>query len=449
MGKKFLSILACMLMTASMALAQKQVTGTVVDAESGEPLIGVAVRVPDTSAGVLTDVDGKFTITVPAGKKSLFFSFMGMKPATLTARDGMKVFMETDTKAMDEIIVVAYGQQKKSAFTGSAAVVGSDEIGKIQATNAVDAIKGKAAGVQIYSGSGQPGTTPTIRIRGFNSLIAGQAPLIVLDGSPYDGSLNDINPGDVESMSVLKDAASTALYGARGGNGVIIITTKTGKRHKDAEINFEAKWGANMKGSRDYDQIKDPRGYYETYYKGLYNYAQNNLGLPSAASWQWANQNVIDRSAGFGLGYNVYNVPAGQALIGTNGKLNPNATLGNLVTGSDGVTQFLLIPDNWSDAVFQKGLRQQYTLSASGASDKGSYYASADYLSNEGITMASDYKRLTTRLKADYMLKKWLKFSTNMSYNHYERNNLGNEGNSDSGNLFALYNISPISPIFP
>ena len=209
MGKKILSILACMLMTASMALAQKQITGTVVDAESGEPLIGVAVRVPDSSVGVLTDVDGKFSITLPAGAKSLNFSFMGMKPATLTARDGMKVSLETNTKAMDEVIVVAYGQQKKSAFTGSAAVVGADEIGKIQATNAVDAIKGKAAGVQIYSGSGQPGTTPTIRIRGFNSLVAGQEPLIVLDGSPFDGSLNDINPGDVESMSVLKDAAST------------------------------------------------------------------------------------------------------------------------------------------------------------------------------------------------------------------------------------------------
>lgn len=448
MGKKFLSILACMLMTASMALAQKQITGSVVDAESNEPLIGVSVRVPDTSVGVLTDVDGKFSITLPAGAKSLNFSFMGMKPATLTARDGMKVSLETNTKAMDEVIVVAYGQQKKSAFTGSAAVVGADEIGKIQATNAVDAIKGKAAGVQIYSGSGQPGTTPTIRIRGFNSLIAGQEPLIVLDGSPFDGSLNDINPGDVESMSVLKDAASTALYGARGGNGVIIITTKTGKRNKDAEINFEAKWGSNMKGSRDYDQIKDPRGYYETYYQGLYSYATNQMGLPSNAAWQWANLNTIDRAAGFGLGYQIYNVPAGEAFIGTNGKVNPNAKLGNVVVGSDGVSQFLLTPDNWSDAIYSKGLRQQYTISASGASDKGTYYASADYLSNEGITQASDYKRLTTRLKADYMLKKWLKFSTNLSYNHNDRNNLGEEGSSSSGNLFALHNIAPIYPMF-
>ena len=150
MGKKFLSILACMLMTASMALAQKQITGSVVDAESNEPLIGVSVRVPDTSVGVLTDVDGKFSITLPAGAKSLNFSFMGMKPATLTARDGMKVSLETNTKAMDEVSVVAYGQQKKSAFTGSAAVVGADEIGKIQATNAVDAIKGKAVVLTLW-----------------------------------------------------------------------------------------------------------------------------------------------------------------------------------------------------------------------------------------------------------------------------------------------------------
>lgn len=449
MGKKLLLFLACMFMTASMAFAQKQITGTVVDAESGEPLIGVAVRVPDTTTGVLTDVNGKFSIVLPANKKNLNFNFMGMKPASLEARNGMIVHMETDTKAMDEVMVVAYGTQTKSSFTGSAAIVGSEEIGKMQVTNAVDAIKGKAAGVQIYTASGQPGETPTIRVRGFNSMIAGQSPLLVLDGSPYDGSLNDINPADVESMTVLKDAASTALYGARGGNGVIIITTKQGKRNKDAEINFEAKWGSSMKGSRDYNMISDPRGYYETYYQGLNNYAKNQLGKSTQDAWQWANANLVDRApsdGAFGLGYQVYDTK-GVPFIGMNGKVNPAATLGNVVTGIDG-NQYLLTPDNWSDEIFHKGMRQQYTVNASGASDKGTYYASVDYLDQDGITYGSSYDRLTARLKADYMLKSWLKLGVNGSYGHYNRSYMNEEGSSSSGNIFALRNIAPIYPVF-
>ena len=142
MGKKFLSILACMLMTASMALAQKEITGTVIDSETGEPLIGVVVRVPDTKTGVLTDVDGKFSITLPEGQKNLSFSYMGMKPATLAARNGMKVLLETDTKAIDEVLVVAYGTQKKLSFTGSASVVGAPELDQHVTTNVANALAG-------------------------------------------------------------------------------------------------------------------------------------------------------------------------------------------------------------------------------------------------------------------------------------------------------------------
>jgi TonB-dependent SusC/RagA subfamily outer membrane receptor len=338
MGKKILMLFVCTMLSASMAWAQtRTVTGTVVDSETGEPIPGAQVKVQGTSLGAVADSKGAFVLkNLPKDAKNVIVSFMGMKTADVALRDGMKVILIPDTKAMDEVMVVAYGTQTKSSFTGSAAILDSKEIGKMQITNAFDALKGKAAGVQIFNATGQPGSTPNIRIRGFNSMIASQAPLIVLDGSPYDGSWNDINPADVESMTVLKDAASTALYGARGGNGVIIITTKTGKRHKDAEINFEAKWGANMKGNRDYDVISDPRGYYETYYKGLYSYAKNQRGMTSDGAWKWANANMIDRTNGYGLGYQVYNVPEGEAFIGTNGKVNPNATLGNVVTGKDG-----------------------------------------------------------------------------------------------------------------
>ena len=453
MGKKILSFLACFLMTASMAFAQKQATGTVFDSDTGEPMVGVAVKVKGTNIGVLTDINGKFVLrNIPDKVQTLDFTIVGMQPLTVKIQNNMKVYMSSAISDLDEVMVVAYGTQKKSSFTGSAAVVDAQEIGKVQVTNAVDALKGKAAGVQITSMSGQPDQESTIRIRGFNSLVAGQNPLIVLDGSPYDGTLNSISPADIESMTVLKDAASTALYGARGGNGVILITTKSGKMHKDAEITVDMKWGANMKGTRRYDVVNDPAGYYEMYYQGLYNYAANQLGKDATGAWQWANANLIDNTGGFGLGYNVYNVPAGQAMIGKNGKLNPNATLGNLVTGRDG-SQYYLIPDDWNDETYHTGLRQDYSVSASGSSDKGNYYASLNYLGNEGITTNSNYERITTRLKADYNLKSWLKLGANVSYTHddskyVDRSEGNGEGSSSAGNVFALQYLAPIYPVY-
>lgn len=450
MGKKILFLLVCALMSVNMVFAQtRQVTGTVIDSETGEPLIGAQVKVEGTTIGALTDLDGKFTLrNLPRSAEQVVVSYMGMNTVKAYIKPHMAITLTANAQDMNEVMVVAYGTQTKSSFTGSASIVGADEIAKVQVTNAVDALRGKAAGVQIYNSSGQPGGTPSIRIRGFNSLVAGQAPLLVVDGSPFDGTLNDINPTDVESMTVLKDAASTALYGARGGNGVILITTKNGARNKDAQVTLEAKWGSNMRGDRNYDVINNPAGYYETYYQGLYNYASNQLGMNPSSSWNWANANLINRDNGFGLGYNVYSgIPDGQGMIGTNGKLNPVATLGNVVTGADG-NPYMLIPDNWDKEIYHNGMRQQYTFSANGGSDKGSYYVSADYLSNEGITYASDYERFTARMKADYMLKKWLKFTGNLSYSHADQNSLGNEGAANAGNIFALRNIAPIYPVF-
>ncbi len=453
MGKRILFFLACAFMTASMALAQRQVTGTVVDSETGEPIPGASVKVQGTTVGTLTNTDGRFTLgNVPSGSKTIIVSFMGMKTAEVAIRQNMNIILIPDVKAMDEVMVVAYGQQKKSAFTGSASIVDAAEIGKVQVINPADALKGKASGVQIYNMSGQPGSVPTIRVRGFNSLIAGMNPLIVLDGSPFDGSLNDINPADIENMTVLKDAASTALYGARGGNGVILITTKSGKKSRDAEITVDVKWGSNMKASRNYDVISSPAGYYETYYQGLKNYATNQLGKSENAAWQWANDNLINRANGFGLGYNVYSLQNGQALIGQNGRLNPAATLGNVVIGRDG-NPYTLIPDSWNDETYHHGLRQQYTVSANGSTEKGTYYTSVDYLNTDGITDVSNYERFTAMLKSDYMLKKWLKVSENVSYSHYNRDYLdtssdNGEGTSSAGNVFALQYLAPIYPVY-
>jgi len=446
MKERLTLFLACLFLSVGMALAQTKVSGTVINAEDGEPVIGASVKVVGTSTGTVTNSDGQFSLTVPTGSK-LEISYIGMISQTLKAGSNMKVYLEPDNTVLDEVMVIAYGTQKKSAFTGSAAVVGEEEIGKVQVTNAVDALKGKAAGVQINTASGQPGSTPTIRIRGINSINAGNAPLIVLDGSPYDGSLNDINPVDVESMTVLKDAASTALYGARGGNGVILITTKSAKKGKDATVVVDAKWGANSKGIKEYKKINNPAQYYELWYKGLYNYATNGLGYGDNTAYQWANS-VMTGSSEYGLGYNVYSYPEGQYLIGTNGKLNPNATLGRIV--NYGGSSYLITPDNWDDEVYQNALRQEYTISATGSTDRSTFYASANYLDNRGITKASDYTRFTGRVKADYQLKSWLKFGINATYGHYDRNYLrtDEEGTASSGNLFALTNMAPIYPVY-
>ena len=224
MEKRLMTFIACLFLSIGMALAQTQVSGTVTSSEDGSPVIGASIKVVGTNTGTVTNIDGNFSLNVSANAK-LEVSYIGMVTKTVKAAKNMKIVLDTDSKSLDEVMVVAYGTEKKSAFTGSAAVVGAEEIGKVQVTNVVDALKGKAAGVQMIKASGAPGSTSTIRIRGISSINAGNDPLIVVDGSPYDGDINSINPSDIESMTVLKDASSSALYGARGANGVILITT--------------------------------------------------------------------------------------------------------------------------------------------------------------------------------------------------------------------------------
>ncbi len=358
----------------------------------------------------------------------------------MAVKPNVTVYLKSNTELLDEVMVVAYGTAKKSSFTGSASVMQSEEIGKIQTSNVANALEGKVAGVQLNNASGQPGaTTPTIRIRGISSINAGNDPLIILDGSPYEGDLNNISTQDIESMTVLKDAASNALYGARGANGVIIITTKKGTSGK-ATVTVDAKWGSNSRGARDYNYIKDPAQYYEMYYTALKNYYMDN-GQSEASAHASANNNMLG-SGDYGLGYNVYTIPEGQYLIGTNGKLNPNATLGNVVNG------YLIRPDDWLDEAYKTGLRQEYNVSISAGTDKSSFYASVSYLNNEGIVEKSDYERLTGRLRAEYQVKDWLKVGANMSYTHYDINQLSEDGNSgSSSNIFAY--ATSVAPIYP
>ena len=441
--KIVLSLIAVFVFLAYATAQNRQISGTVSDA-NGHPVAGATVIVDGTSLGTTTNTAGEYTLSAPVNG-TLVVTFVGFEPQQLpiAGKTRINVTMKEDAQAIDDVIVVAFGTAKKEAFTGSAAVIKSDEIAKVQTSNVATALVGRVAGVQTSSTSGNLGKTPSIRVRGFGSINAGKEPLWIVDGMPYEGDLNNLNTNDIESMTVLKDAASNALYGARGANGVIMVTTKKAKSG-DAVVTIDAKWGVNSKALEEYDVITSPAQYYETHFKALYGYyAQTN---PAAKAYALASSGLTSNGTG-GLGYNVYTVPEGQALIGTNGKLNPNATLGRKIIYNG--QEYWLTPDDWIDEAYQSAFRQEYNVNISGATERSSFYASLGYLDNTGIIKSSALERYTARLKADYQAKKWLKVGGNMSYAHFSNSN----GNSNEGSASSTANIFAFSakmpPIYP
>ncbi|HCM19685.1 MAG TPA: SusC/RagA family TonB-linked outer membrane protein, partial [Porphyromonadaceae bacterium] len=354
MKRKLVLFLTLFLVGIGVITAQTRVRGTVVD-EAGEPIIGATVIIKGTSQATVTDLDGNFTITTPSGG-TLVISYVGYVTQEVAADENVRVVLQEDSELLDEVFVVAYGTATKQSFTGSASVVKSDAIGKIQTSSVTNSLEGQAAGVQLISSTGQPGENPSVRIRGVGSINAGKNPLYIVDGATYDGPISTLNSADVESITVLKDAAANSLYGARGANGVILITTKRGAANKQT-ITFDAKWGVNSRAIPEYDLITDRALYYEQAWTGQYNKLYDNyIGratdplTPEAARIQ-----TISDLAGSGAnslskilgGYNNYNVPWAE-LIGADGKINPNAKL--------------LYTDDWSDALFDNSLRQEYNL---------------------------------------------------------------------------------------
>ena len=441
--KIVLSLIAVFVFLAYATAQNRQISGTVSDA-NGHPVAGATVIVDGTSLGTTTNTAGEYTLSAPVNG-TLVVTFVGFEPQQLpiAGKTRINVTMKEDAQAIDDVIVVAFGTAKKEAFTGSAAVIKSDEIAKVQTSNVATALVGRVAGVQTSSTSGDLGKTPSIRVRGFGSINAGKEPLWIVDGMPYEGDLNNLYTNDIESMTVLKDAASNALYGARGANGVIMVTTKKAKSG-DAVVTIDAKWGVNSKALEEYDVITSPAQYYETHFKALYGYyAQTN---PAAKAYALASSGLTSNGTG-GLGYNVYTVPEGQALIGTNGKLNPNATLGRKIIYNG--QEYWLTPDDWIDEAYQSAFRQEYNVNISGATERSSFYASLGYLDNTGIIKSSALERYTARLKADYQAKKWLKVGGNMSYAHFSNSN----GNSNEGSASSTANIFAFSaqmpPIYP
>jgi len=421
----------------------RMVSGTVTD-DAGNPIVGAAVIVDGTNTGVTTNADGRFALTAPADG-TLKISYLGYetKSVAVNNQTSIVVALNENIKAIDDVVVIAFGTTTKEAFTGSAGVVKSEDLEKRQVSNVTNALAGAVAGVQTFSSSGQPGSGSSVRIRGIGSLNAGSSPLYVVDGIPFDGDIAAINSADIESMTVLKDAASTSLYGARAANGVIMITTKRGKAG-EAQISVDAKWGVNTRMLPNYNVLKSPAQYYETAYRALYNSVYYNTANPytELEAHNYAVANLSD-SRGV-TGYQIFTVPDGQQLFGMNGKLNPNATLGY----SDGSNYY--IPDDWEDATYQNNLRQEYNVSIAGATEKINYYASFGYLNDNGLIDNSDFNRFSTRLNVDYQAKKWLKVGANLSYAYTDCSAPSEQTTSNSsGNAFMMANnIAPIYPLY-
>ena len=448
MKKIKLFFMAMTMLVSSLAYGQSlTVSGVVTDSSTGEGVPYAAIQLKDTMKGGSTDGDGYYSIEVPANG-ILVFSSVGYETQEVAVSGKAKIDVELnpDKHLLEETIVVAFGTATKESFTGSATVVKSGDIAKVQSSDVTRALEGVVAGVQMTTASGTLGSSPSIMIRGISSISAGTAPLYVVDGVPYPGDMNNLNPADIESMTVLKDAASNALYGARGANGVIMITTKKAKAG-DAVVNFDAKLGWNTKALKTYDYITDPGQYYETHYAALKSYFMNESGFSEMAAHNRAATVLTGDSKSGGLGYNVYDYPEGQFLIGSNGRLNPAAKLGRIVTFND--EQYLIRPDNWMDETYKESLRQEYNVSVSASNKKSSFFASFGYLNNQGIIDGADMQRYTARLRADYQAKQWLKVGGNFAYTNFNYNNGNSEEGSSgsSGNIFAF--ASSVAPIYP
>ena len=438
--RKLLLMMTAVL-SAGFAFAQNvQVTGIATAADDGSPMPAVTVSVQGTSIGTTTDMDGAYSISAPSNG-TLLFSFVGYEDAVVpvNGRRVINVTLNPGSIEVDEVLITAYGTSTKGTFTGSAAVVDSRKIEQRTVSNVSNALAGAMAGVQIQNNNGQPGTSSKILIRGVGSINSGTSPLIVVDGVPFDGDLSSINTADIENLTVLKDAASTALYGARGANGIIMVTTKTGKSSK-AVVNVDARYGVNSRGIKNYDVLTDPA----EYMKGVFTALKNQrmaAGYAEDASTTWANGRLFTSN---GTGYKIYTIPSGEGLFLADGSLNSNATLGY----TDGT--YYYTPDNWSDEIFSNNTRKELNASVSAGDDNFNYFISYGNLDDQGVITGSGFERNTVRVNSEYQASKWLRVGGNVSYSNSKSYYPGEQTNtSSSGNAFFLANsIAPVYPIY-
>ncbi len=395
------------------------ITGTVIDSEDGLPLPGVSVKIKGTTTLAVTTTEGNFKLTVKPEDKTLVLNYLGYaaKEVAITSSNTYKITLVVQSTQLQEV-AIAFGTSTKRELTNSVSQVLAKDIEQRPITNLTSALVGAAPGVQTNAGSGQPGEGPDIRVRGFGSITNDNNPLYILDGAPYEGVINNINPDDIESISILKDAASTALYGARAANGVILITTKKGKKNSNS-IGFKFTQAASTRGMPVYETV-DAYDYYPLLWESLKN---GTSGSAAQASLDLKNA----------VGWNPFNV-ADDEIVLTNGQLNPNAKL--------------LYEDDlkFSDFLKRTGLRSDYAFTLSGGADKSDYYVSLGYLKEVGYVKASDFNRYTARIRVNAQPRKWLNAGLTLNGN-FSESEQANEASGINENPF--YVDTYLAPVYP
>ena len=441
--KKIFTLL--FLAALSMGLyAEKQVSGVVVDAK-GEPVIGASIQAKGTTQGTISDYDGKFEMEVPESVKTLVVSFVGMATQEVAAGKNIKVVMSENSEVIQEVVVTGYGTVSKGAYAGSAQAVKAEDIEKKNPSDVTKALAGEVAGVQVVTSSGQPGTVASIRIRGIGSISANSSPLYVVDGIPLDaGSVSSIDPGDIASTTILKDATATSLYGSRGANGVVLITTKKGSSNGDeGKIEVDVKAGANMRLLPMYDVIDSPEDYIVLCWQSLYNERRVCKGQLEAQSVSYAKNHLFG-SGGIPTIYNLWD-KAGNLLI------NPYDAAGNVNPSFDKTISRLdayKTMDSWYNTLFHNGLKLETTAKISGGNEKLNYYTSFGYLKDEGYYTASDFQRFNTRANINYQAKKWLKGGLNIQYSYASINNPVQDDDAANNGFLFVNEIPPIYPVY-
>ena len=339
-----------------------QVTGHIISAEDNQPMIGVSVLEKGTTNGVITDMNGNYSITVTKSPATLQFSYVGMKTIDkqVTASTRINLTMENDAQMVEEVVVVAYGVRKKGTIAGSVSTVKAEKMEDVPAPSFDQALQGQAPGLMVLSDSGEPSKAATFRIRGTNSINSGKDPLFILDGVAISSSdFNTISPNDIESISVLKDASSTSIYGARASNGVVVITSKRGRMGEAAKVTFRTQLGFSQLASKDWDQMNtDERIQFE-----------KEVGLDKGQDYEKLSKTNI----------------------------------------------------NWLDKVYNDTAPlQNYELSVNGGTEKLNYYVSGSYYDQDGIAVGSTFERVGFRANVEAKANKWLKIGTNSMFAYQE-----------------------------
>lgn len=429
--------LALFSLVLSATAQEKKISGRVTD-DSGNPLANVSVSVKNGAKGGTTNEKGEFSILVPSSAKVLVFSAVdyGTREMALGNQTSLNVSLVSEAKALENVIVTAYGSSKRETFTGSAAKISAKDIQNRPLTNVASALIGAAPGVAAVTANGQPGSAPAIRVRGFGSVSASNDPLYVVDGVPFTAAISNINMDDVESISILKDAATTSLYGSRAANGVVMITTKKGRKGR-SNVNVKVNTSITSRAIPDYDRANADE-YMPLMWEALRNSlayrATNPIALATAsniASGLVAGQTGIVSL----LGYNPYNLPANQVML-PDGTLNPAAKM-----------IFRQEDLDWFSPLTRDGIRNEYSMNFSGASDKTDHFVSVGYLKENGYIKRSDFERFNARVNLNSQLTKWFKVGTNLNFTKSGGNFASTDGSNSIVNPFFF--AARMGPIFP